>query len=70
MRAHTLESQDHQEQQEQEQQPEVPLNRRERRAAARRSRLFSGTSGSCICSVSTCARIGASCGGRGRAGDG
>jgi hypothetical protein len=33
MRAHTLEPQDHEEQQ--DQQPEVPLNRRERRAAAR-----------------------------------
>jgi hypothetical protein len=51
MRAHTLESQDHQEQQdpqeqqeqqEQEQQPEVPLNRRERRAAARGSAVPSG----------------------------
>jgi len=46
MRAHTLESQDHQDhqeqEQEQEQQPEVPLNRRERRAAARGSAVPSG----------------------------
>ena len=48
MRAHTLESQDHQdhqeqqEQQEQEQQPEIPLNRRERRAAARGGAVPSG----------------------------
>ena len=33
MRAHTLEPQDHEERQ--DQQPEAPLNRRERRAAAR-----------------------------------
>ncbi|HEY3482832.1 MAG TPA: hypothetical protein VGL02_28440, partial [Streptomyces sp.] len=40
MRAHTLEPQDHEEHQ--DQQPDVPLNRRERRAAARGGAVPSG----------------------------
>jgi len=40
MRAHTLEPQDHEEHR--DQQPEIPLNRRERRAAARGGAVPSG----------------------------